>query len=321
MAIPARVHFCWIGPQLPWAYVFAVLSAAERSGMREIILHHTDALDPGPELDALLGAAGVELHRIDPIACLTRAGEALGIGEQLTVLYRSLDRPAARADILRAAILFQQGGIYLDLDTVTVSSLRPLLDARQFVGCEYIVWPYFIRASRSPAQWARALTLDLSRKAMRHMAGGWEAFRRVQRFYYRGINNAVLGAEPDSNFFAHYLRAMSMVAPDRLRQAYALGPDLLQELIDHESWSDLIVHDPEVFYPLPPEISEHWFRIRDTVRLDSVLSPATRIVHWYASVRTKPRVALVSPAYVKEHRERQFYSALVCSCISNLPAA
>jgi hypothetical protein len=112
---------------------------------------------------------------------------------------------------------------------------------------------------------------------------------------------------------------MSLLAPDRLLEAYALGPDLLQSLIDSDRWSDLIVHDPEVFYPLPPEISEHWFRIRDTVRLDRVLLPKTRVVHWYASVRTRTRVALVSPSYVREHRERQFYSALVSSCISNLP--
>jgi hypothetical protein len=318
MAIPAKVHFCWIGPSLPWAYVFAVLSAAERSGMPEIILHHTDPLDRGPELDALSAAAGVTLRRIDPIVCLTQAGEALGIGERLAAIYRSLESPAARVDILRAAILFQQGGIYLDLDTVTVSSLLPLLAAGQFVGCEYIVWPHSVRDSRSPMRWARALTLDLSRKAMRRMAGGWETFRRVQRFYYRAVNNAVMGAEPNSRFLAHYLRAMSMLTADRLQQAYALGPDLLQDLVADDRWSDLIVHDPEVFYPLPPEISEHWFRIRPTVRLDSVLSPETRVAHWYASVRTRPRVALVSPAYVREHRERQFYSALVYACISSL---
>ena len=141
MAIPARVHFCWIGAQLPWAYVFAVLSAAERSRLPEIILHHTDALDRGSELDALAGAPGVRLRRIDPVACLTQAGDPLGIGNQLVAIYRSLNSPAARTDMLRAAILFQQGGIYLDLDTVTVSSLRPLLDARLFAGCEYIVWP------------------------------------------------------------------------------------------------------------------------------------------------------------------------------------
>ena len=45
MTIPARAHFCWIGTRLPWAYAFAVLSAAERSELPEIVLHHTDVLD------------------------------------------------------------------------------------------------------------------------------------------------------------------------------------------------------------------------------------------------------------------------------------
>ena len=45
----------------------------------------------------------------------------------------------------------------------------------------------------------------------------------------------------------------------------------------------------------------------------------TRVAHWYASVRTKPRVALVDPAYVRKNRNRQLYSALVCACVSDLP--
>lgn len=321
MSIPARVHFCWIGPRLPWAYVFAVLSAAERSLLPEIILHHTDALEDCAETRALTGAVGVTLHRIDPIACLTEAGDALGVDDRLTVLYRTLASPVMRTDVLRAAILFQQGGIYLDLDTVTVASLLPLLDATQFVGCEYIVWPHFVRASRSPARWARSLALDLLRKAMRRMTGGWKNFRLVERFYYRGLNNAVMGAEPNSRLFACYLRAMLTLTPERLRQAYALGPDLLQAVVDHDRKDDLIVHDPRVFYPLPPEISEHWFRISDNVRLDAVLSAETRVVHWYASVRTKSRVGLITPTYVREHQRHQLYSALVCSCVSNLPEA
>jgi len=130
-----------------------------------------------------------------------------------------------------------------------------------------------------------------------------------------------MGAEPNSPFIEQCLRAMAALPTERQRQAYALGPDLLQDLIAHDHWSDLIIHDPEVFYPLPPEISEHWFRTRPAVSLEKVLSPATRVVHWYASVRTRPRVALISPAYVRDHREREFYSALVCSCISNLPKA
>jgi Glycosyltransferase sugar-binding region containing DXD motif len=319
MTIPACVHFCWIGPRLPWAYVFAVLSAAERGGLPEIILHHTDALDEGAELDALSNAAGVTLHRVDPVAYLTETGDALGAGDRLASLYGRIAGPVMRSDILRAAILFRQGGIYLDMDTVTVASLRPLLDAAQFVGCEYIVWPQFVRPSRSPVLWGRSLILDLMRKAMRRSKNGWKYFRRVERFYYRGVNNAVMGAEPNSSLITRYLQAMLTVTPERLQQAYSIGPELLQEMVDQGGLADLVVHDPQVFYPLSPEISEHWFRMRNTVRLDAVLSAKTRVVHWYASVRTKSRVASITPTYVKEHRHQELYSALVWSCVSSLP--
>jgi hypothetical protein len=319
MTIPACVHFCWIGPRLPWAYVFAVLSAAERGGLPEIILHHTDALEAGAELTALSNAAGVTLHRIDAIACLAETGNTLGIGDRLITLYRQIASPVMRSDILRAAILFQQGGIYLDMDTITVASLRPLLDTAQFVGCEYIVWPQFVRASHSPLAWGRSLTLDLVRKAMRRAKNGWKYFRRIERLYYRGINNAVMGAEAGSDLIARYLHAMIAATPERLLQAYSLGPELLQEIVDRHRRTDLVIHASSVFYPLAPEISEHWFRIRESVRLDAVLSPETRVVHWYASVRTKSRVASITPAYIREHRRHELYSALVYSCVSNLP--
>jgi hypothetical protein len=321
MSIPARVHFCWIGPSLPWAYVFAILSAAARSGLPEVVLHHTDALTDGAELDALKQTQGVQLDRIDAITCLTDVGHSLGIGDGLAALYRSIDSPVKRTDILRAAILYRQGGIYLDMDTVTTASLRPLLDAVQFVGCEYIVWPHSVRTSRSPARWARALSLDLLRKVLRRISGGWKKFRRVERLYYRGINNAVMGAEPNARLFADYLRAMPALSPERLKDAYALGPDLLQEMVDTYPHGDLTIHDPRVFYPLPPEISEHWFRPCHDPRLDKVLSAETRLVHWYASVRTKSRVAQITPDYVRDHRDRQLYSALVCACCPGIAEA
>ena len=321
MTIPPCVHFCWIGASLPWAYVFAVLSAAERSELPEIILHHTDVLEDGAELRALRNAPRVRLSRIDPFACLTEAGRALGVGGELAALYRRLASPVMRADILRAAILYLQGGVYLDLDTVTTASLLPLLNTPQFVGSEFIVWPHWVRASHSPVVWARHLSLDLIRKALRQMPQGWRTFRRVEKFYFRGVNNAVMGAAANSRLISEYLQAMLTVPPERLTQAYALGPDLLQEMVDRSPQDDLTIQEPRVFYPLPPEISEHWFRIGRTVRLDAVLSAETRVAHWYASVRTKSRVARIDPDYVRAHREHQLYSALVYSCIRNLPGA
>jgi hypothetical protein len=319
VTIPARAHFCWIGTRLPWAYAFAVLSAAQRSELAEIVLHHTDALDEDAALAALRRTPNVRLSRIDPIAYLTQTGQELGAGDGLTVSYRRLTNPAAQIDILRAAILYREGGMYLDMDTVTTSSLLPLLNSRQFVGCEFIIWPHFARNSHSPALWARSLTLDLTRKMMRRMPRGWQMFRLVEKFCYRGINNAVMGAEAQSPLFEDYLHAMLAVPPEDQRQPYALGPDLLQEVVGRYARDDLTIQEPHVFYPLPPEISEHWFRIGRRVRLDAVLSIETRVVHWYASVRTKSRIPLIDPDFVRRHRECQLYSALVWACIRDFP--
>lgn len=319
--IPACVHFCWIGSKLPWAYVFAILSAAERSDLPEIILHHTDVLEDGAELRALENSPRVRLSRLDPFEYLAQVERALGAGGELAALYRSLNSPVMRTDILRAAILYMQGGIYLDMDTITVASLKPLLDKPQFVGSEFIVWPHSVRVSTSPSVWARHLTLDIARKILRHLPNGWRSFRRIEKFYFRGVNNAVMGAQARAPLFYDYLQAMIAMGPKRQVQAYGLGPDLLQEVVDRHRGGDLTVHGPEIFYPLPPEISEHWFRIGGDVRLSEVLFEETRVVHWYASVRTKSRVVQITPEYVREHQDRQLYSALVCHCIRHFPNA
>jgi Glycosyltransferase sugar-binding region containing DXD motif len=321
MAIPDRAHFCWIGASLPWAYVFAILSAADRSELGELVLHHTDTIEHDAKLRALERCPRVRLARLEPVGCLIRAGQAVGVGEELAAMYREIAAPAIRSDLLRAAILYLEGGVYLDLDTVTTASLVPLLDAPQFVGTERIVWPHFVRSSRSPALWCRSILLDVLRKAMRRAPAGWAMFRCVERLYYRGINNAVLGAEANSPLFATYLRAMAALPAERRHKLYALGPDLLQEVVQHFSGKDLTIAEPQVFYPLAPEISEHWFRVSRRVRLDAVLSRETRVVHWYASVRTRSKIAAIDPSYVRKHRDRQLYSALVCACIRNLPEA
>ncbi len=319
MAIPARLHFCWIGPSLPWAYAFAVLSAAKRAGLPEIVLHHTDALDPGGPLDVIAGSPGVRLSRLDPALLLEQAGQALGLGDSLALLYRRLADPVMRSDILRAAILHSKGGLYADLDTVTVASLRPLLDTPCFVASERIVWPAAARASRSPVVLARHLSLDLLRKAGRALPHGWRPFRRLEPLYVRAVTNAVMGAEVGSPAFAAYLRAMAALPEDGLRGRIALGPRLLATVIRDRA--DIAILPPHVTSPLPPEISAHWFRPVRRPRLAAVLRPETRIVHWYASVRTRADLSAIDPAWVRAHADRRLYAALVRTSIRDLPAA
>jgi hypothetical protein len=317
MPIPARIHFCWIGPALPWAYVFAVLSAAAQAQMDEVVLHHTDELQDTPGIKALRAAAGVRLEHVDAKLFLEQAGAPLGLGAGLAALYAGLTSPVQRADVLRAAILYVQGGIYLDLDTMTVASLRPLLAAPQFVGTEHIVWPLWVRTSRSPVVWARHLALDVLRKILRLTPGGWRGFRAVEGWYFKGVNNAIMGAEPGAALFAAYLQAMVQLPPAQQTQPYALGPHLLQTLVSGFSAAELTIHEPATFYPLAPEISEHWFR-PSRAQLSRVLRPGTRVVHWYASVRAKRHIALIDPAYIRANCQNQLYSALVCKVLPQL---
>ncbi|TLU71740.1 glycosyltransferase [Lichenicoccus roseus] len=319
--IPPRLHFCWIGGQLPWAYVFAILSAIERSDLPEIILHHTDALEDGPQRDALLAQKQLRMDRVDVVQLLSGTGARLGLGTELVELYQRLATPVARSDVLRAAILHAQGGIYLDLDTVTVASLRPLITGSQFLGSELIVWPRAARTSKSPLVLSRHLALDLVRKACRRLPHGWSLFRRVERYYHRSVNNAVMGAAAGSQLMTSYLVAMVRLSRERQLQRYGLGPHLLRDVAAGFQGDGIVIHRPPVFYPLAPEISEHWFRIVPRVRLGEVLTPETRVAHWYASVRTRAMVERISPSYVQRNRHRQLYSAMVCANIARLRQA
>ena len=318
MTIPPVLHFCWIGRTLPWAYAFALLSAAERSQLPEIILHHTDELEDGEAIGVLRAARGIRLSRLDPASLLRDSGDRLGLGDGLAALYRRLADPVQRADVLRAAILYMTGGIYADLDTVTVASLRPLLGAEAFVASERIVWPQAARRSRSPTLLARAIALDLLRKLCRRLPDGWLVFRRVERLYARSVNNAVMGAVPGAPLMAATLRAMVELAPARQTAPYGLGPHLLVDVVGSIGRPHVTIEHTKVFSPLAPEISEHWFRHARTVDLGRVLAAETRIVHWYASVRTRARVAAIDPAYIARHRTHQLYSALVWSCVPDL---
>jgi hypothetical protein len=165
--------------------------------------------------------------------------------------------------------------------------------------------------------WAKHLTLDVLRSALRLCPGGWRGFQHVESWYFKGINGAVLGGPAGAPLFAANLAAMVALPAARRSEPYALGPDLLQSLVGQFSSAELVVHDPAVFYPLAPEISTHWFR-EGTAKLEVALRPQTLIAHWYASVRSKPYVALIDPDYVRAHRHTQLYSALVTRVLTQL---
>ena len=306
LPIPAVAHFIWFGASLPWVYRLAIRSAAIRGGFERVVLHHEPALRDSADVDELTAIVGVELRPLDPEAVL----EAAPNGGVLVDVYRSVTWPAARANLMRAAILYAEGGVYLDTDTVTVRSFDMLRNDTAFCGEERVVYPAGVRGSRDPEVRATAWLRGSVRAVLRTLPGGWRGFRRIEGWYPRAVNNAVLGAAPRHPFIEQLLRAMAQVPAESRTVRFALGTHLLQrEVARWRGPPEVAVHPPAVFYPLGPEISTHWFRT-GTANLDDVIRPETRLVHWYASVRTRELVPRIDRAYVEARADRELFSAL-----------
>lgn len=307
MLIPAFAHFIWFGRTFAWVHWLAVRSAVERGGFDRVFIHHADDLRGEPWFRAATELPSVEAVPLRPEELLT----AGSLPEGLVPLYHELSEPAARANVLRAAVLQLQGGVYLDFDTVTLRSLTPLrAGAGVFCGAERLSFPAHVRRSHNPLRLGTALARTTVRDLCRRLPEGWRCFRRIERLYPSAVNNAVLGAAPRHPFLNDLLERMVGLPPERRRARYALGTHLLQEAVRAYASADLVVHGPDAFYPLGPEISEHWFRAVSRPRLDQVLGPETRVVHWYASVRTKHLVPQIDPAWVRAWAPRQLFSAM-----------
>jgi hypothetical protein len=209
--------------------------------------------------------------------------------------------------------------VYLDTDTVTIRAFDALT-ARggAFVGEERLVFPGKAGGPITARLRPSALLRTAARDVMRRIPEGYRHFRRVQGLYPKAANNAVIGAEARHPLLAELLHRAASMPPSRRRIRYALGTHLLQEVVAEHRGADLTLLPPPVFFPLGPEISEHWFRVRPRVSLGDVVEPETLLVHWYASVRTKAHVARLDAAFVRSHVETQLFSALVAPVVAAL---
>jgi hypothetical protein len=184
------------------------------------------------------------------------------------------------------------------------------LDADFFCGTERIALPNSTVVSTNPAVWIAAGIRLVVRDLYRRHPEGWRSFRKIEWMYPSVVSNAVIGAKPAHPLVYALLKEMIEMPAGRQLRRYALGTRLLERKIADYEGKDLVIHPPEVFYPLSPEISEHWFRFRKDPNVQMVVSPSTVAVHWYASVRTETLAPIIDPTYVKRNVDKQFFSAL-----------
>ncbi len=294
--IPATAHFIWFGTKLPFIYMVGIRSAAILGGFDKVVLHHADDLSGTPHWDYLLQTPKFEARPLVPDVLPRMHGD---LGQELLTLFGALEKPAARANLMRAALLAHEGGVYLDTDTITWRDLTPLRrSASVFCGDEHIALPANVKNSRHPLVLARAGAQMAVRDLFRRIPGGWRPFRHFERRMPKAVNNAVFGCEAGHPFVMGLLQRMVEMPPARRLVRFALGTHLLQTRVAEYEDADLVVHPPSAFYPLGPEISQHWFRRGTAQSLDDMVGPDTSIIHWYASVRTKTTVPTLDPATI-----------------------
>ena len=286
--IPNRFHFIWFGREFPLTHALAIRSVAATCAPEAIVLHTTDDLSGQPDFDPLVAdLPAFSVRRIDIAALLDEPnlpdpGRLRQIWDQLI----SARRWAALSDVLRYLVLYREGGIYLDLDTLTVRNLRPLLSEPGFCGRERILVDAAVHRRGSPLRYLRTVPLDVARWVCSRTERGIGRFARIAGLYPAAINGAVLALPALHPVAREALRRVPDLVPELERRRPVIGPDLLQELIDGERRSDVTVFGPAHFYPLGPQMAAQLFRLRPSARdldraVGEAIGPETYVVHWY----------------------------------------
>ena len=290
LPVPARVHFLWTGPGFATCQRLAVESVLLTNPALEVVLHLVEEAprrDDNADVTALRRWPRLTLREVTPRQVLSPCDDRAGT---LWQTYQRIPAKAASAksNLLRYAVLWQEGGIYLDLDVLVVRSLQPLRAQECTLGTE-LVWradearvagrlaPWMIAPS---AAFAAAIALRrgelaaqrLGVASARAMAAGHRWLER--RWSAAQPNNAVIAAAPGARFVAELLeRAPAVDAAVRFR----LGPTLVAEVARQRP--ELVrLLPPEALYFVPPSQS---FRFFADARL--ALPAGALLIHYVSS--------------------------------------
>jgi len=284
--IPSRYHFVWFGRSFPFTNALAIRSLAQTCAPEAIVVHVSEGLTGVPEFDRVAADVPVLRQRLIDIDRLLMGGGGVD-AVALRRIYLDLfarRRWAALSDILRYLVLLREGGVYLDFDILAVRDLRPVLAQRRgFCGRERILVPVRVHRGRRWTSYLRTLPLDAVRLLCSRTTVGIDWWKRIEHLYPASINGAVLGLEAGHSLAREALQAVPALMPTLEKRRPAIGPDLLQDLVDGSKRGDVTVFDAPAFYPLGPTMAYHYFRKvqRPAELARKVVGESTYVVHWY----------------------------------------
>ena len=314
-SVPAHLWFIWFGSTLPLFAEIALRSAARHNPGARVTLLHANL---SPSEQARLSTAWLELRSLDIESLVEAAVRRASSAEQapldrqrLLFVWKQLTKPAARANLARLLVLYAEGGVYLDTDTLTLRDFAPLLELGAFCGQEQILWPRRQLGKRRAYFWLKGPALSLLRLSFAVVPKGYRAQRSLSSQYSLAVNNAVLGCSAGHSRINAALQLACSTPDHELTRPYRLGTHLLQTVLDSPPSvaDEVVLLAPEYFYPLGPVISHHYFRATTDVAAvtKELLFPNTYVVHWYASVSN---LLKLDAAHILEQRHRTPFAHL-----------
>jgi len=286
--IPNRFVLLWTGSEFPLYCRLAVESLLQVDPDCAVEVHlFGDEPVAATHFKPLLGRERVTLHRISLDTVFASTGE---LAAPLHALYQRIPASArsAQSNLLRYAILFERGGIYVDFDILALRDFRHLLHHAAFVGEEQ-VWkvdearvegrrePWMVGPTLSYVA-AYALSRGWSLAGGRSLAGSWLVRKLDAAWSGPNLNNAVLGAEPRSAWIRRLLVAALGASPT-LR--FALGPTLVSQAWQADQ-SEVERLPSTAFYFEPPTYSFRFFE-----GLPNPLPEGALLVHYVNSNHRK----------------------------------
>jgi hypothetical protein len=296
--IPNRIFFIWFGNRLPFTTGLAILSAKQVQKPAETILYIESEKSElsGEGYDLIKNECGIMLKKIDDSIFAD-----LGDNGVCSRLYKILKKPASKANLLRLALLYKEGGVYLDTDIIAVKPWDDLLKCKGFCGLEPVTFSQKLFASKNPLFYLFAGIRFLWRFLCVYLPCGEQIFRPTERFFSLCANNAILGSEAKNVFFEKVFAAINEMKEKEQLKSYRLGTHVMQKATGNKSSENMEMFPPAYFYPLGPDISVHLFRKGSAKRLNKILLPQTRIVHWYNSVEKIYLRQQLNKKWVEEH--------------------
>ncbi len=312
--IPLKFHFIWIGRNFPFVNRLAVESLLQVHPEAEIIVHFQNPPQGNADWEAL--RLKTEFRPIDLEGWLRELPESLrSVGNTLETI--SANYPAGKSNVLRYLILYREGGIYLDFDTLTLESFAPLLDNPAFIGEEEVfradddrvagryAWNFPLLAALF------GMSYGLSYVNCRWL-GNLSVLNAVNRglmrlWSARKLNNAVLGAEAGSAFFA---KALELIPSTQAGMRFALGPMLMNRVYENEVTGSIRRLGKDVFYAIPPSQTFRFF-----YGPAQTLPRGAVAVHWCSSNHRRLAPTLTR-ATLEDPRSKSLYARLARAVIA-----